>query len=139
MRHIQEDKSRVIEGELRSTQLANYLEVVKSPNYVFLSEDASGVVQKVVYDAYSNQLVGLVVPLNEATGIPKAFLFEATTAEEIEKHLKMPQSTLVYIIVAQPLTAGAAPFILQIFGTNNTFNTHDVLNRWEYTLAELKK
>lgn len=139
MRHIQKDKERVIEGELRSKQLEKYLEDIKSPKYVFVSEDASGIVQKVIYDAYSNQLIGLVLPFNEINGMPKMFSFEAKSAEDIENYLKLPQSTLVYIVAAQPLTPGSAPFILQIFGTNNKFNTNDVLKRWAHTEAELKK
>lgn len=128
-----------MEGELRSKQLAKYLEDINSPKYVFLSEDASGVVQKVVYDVSTNQLVGLVLPLNEINGMPKMFTYEAKSAEEIERFLKLQQSTLVYIIVVQPLVNEASPFILQMFGTNNTFKTCDVLSRWAYTEAELKK
>lgn len=139
MKHIQSDKDRVVEGELRSKQLANYLDDIKSPKYVFLSEDASGIVQKVIYDVYSNQLVGLVLPFNAVNGMPKMFSFEPRNAEDIENYLKLPQSTLVYIVVAQPLVDGAVPFILQIFGTNNTFKTSDVLSRWDYTKAELQK
>lgn len=90
-----------MEGELRSKQLAEYLEEIKSPKYVFLSEDASGIVQKVMYDCYSNQLVGLVLPFNSVNGMPKMFSFEAKTAEDIENYLKLPQSTLVYIVAAQ--------------------------------------
>lgn len=83
--------------------------------------------------------MGLVLPFNAADGMPKMFSFEAKSAEEIEKYLKLPQSSLVYIMVAQPLVNGAAPFILQIFGTNNTFKTSDVLSRWACTEAELNK
>lgn len=67
------------------------------------------------------------------------FSFEAKTAEDIEKYLKLPKSTLVYIIVAQPLISGAAPFILQAYGTDNKFETSDVLKRWTFTLNELNK
>lgn len=139
VRHIQKDKERIIEGDLRCKQLATYLGNIKSPKYVFLSEDASGIVQKVTYDVYSNQLVGLVLPFNTSNGIPKMFSFEAKSAEDIEKYLKLSQSSLVYIIVATPLKLGAAPFILQIFGTDNKFQTSEVLSRWAYTKMELNK
>lgn len=76
---------------------------------------------------FSNQLVGLVLPFNEVNGMPKMFSFEAKNAEDVEKYLKLFQSTLVYIVVAQPLVYGAAPFILQISGTNNRFKTTDVI------------
>lgn len=119
--------------------MAEYLESNNYPKYVFLSEDGSGLVQKVTYDIHSNQLVGLVLPFNDTTGIPKMFSFEANSAEDIENFLKLPKSTLVYIVAAKPLINGAAPFILHIFGTNNKFTASDVLNRWAYTKAELNK
>lgn len=116
-----------------------YLDEIKAPKQIFLSEDASGIVQNVTYDAYSNQLVGLVLPFNESNGIPTMFSFDAKSAEDIEKYLKLPQSKLVYIIAAQPLKFGASPFILQLFGTDNKFETSIVQSRWVYTKKELNK
>lgn len=129
----------MIEGEIRSKRLNTYLEQMQYPKHIFIAEDGSGLVQNVVYDVHSNQLVGLVLPSDSITGIPKMFSFEAKTAEDIEKYLKLPKSTLVYIIVAQPLISGAAPFILQAYGTDNKFETSDVLKRWTFTLNELNK
>lgn len=126
VKHIQKDKDRVIEGELRCTQLYAYLDEIKAPKSVFLSEDASGIVKNVSYDAHSNQLVGLVLPFNESNGMPIIFSFEAKSAENMEKYLQLSQSTMVYIIVAQPLKFGASPFILQVFGTDNKFKTSNV-------------
>lgn len=139
MKHIQEHKDRVVEGELRSKQLNTYLEGLGCPKQVFLSEDASGIVQKVVYDVHSNQLIGLVLPLNSTNGMPKMFSFEAKSKEDIENYLELPQSNLVYIVVAQPLIEKAAPFTLLVFGTNNMFDTSDVLNRWVFIESELNK
>lgn len=139
MNHIHKDKQQVIEGELRCSELVDHLERTNAPKSVFLSEDASGVVQKVVYDVHSNQLVGLVLPFNNLNGMPKMFSFEAQSVEDIKKNMQLPQSTLVYIIVAQPLKIGIPPFILQIFGTNNKFETVDVLRRWNHTISELAK
>lgn len=138
-KRIQKDKQRIIEGELRCEELNAYLDEIKSPKYVFLSEDGSGLVKKVTYDTHSNQLVGLVLPFDASNGMPKKFSFEAKSAEDIENYLKLAQSTLVYIIVAQPLKLGAAPFILQIFGTDNKFVASDVLKRWAFTKMELNK
>lgn len=139
VKHIQRNKERIVEGELRAEKLNNYLEEIKSPKHVFLSEDASGIVKSVVYDVYSNQLVGIVLPFNDTNGMPKMLSFEAKSAQDIEKYLSLPKSTLVYIMVAQPLEIGAAPFILQMFGTDNKFGTNEVLNRWAYTETELNK
>lgn len=139
VQHIHNDKERVIEGELRCSQLARHLERTNSPKAVFLSEDGSGVVQKIVFDSHSNQLVGLVLPFNENNGMPKLFSYQAKSEEAIKKHMNMPLSTLVYIIVAQPLIHNGIPFILQIFGSDNTFQTDDVLKRWNHIKSELKR
>lgn len=135
--HIHKDKERIIEGDLRCHKLRDYLERSNSPLSVFLSEDGSGIVKKIVYDTKTNQLVGLVLPFNETNGMPKLFSFEAKSAEDIQKYVQLPQSHLVYIICAQPLKENVPPFILQIFGTDNKFKSEDVLKRWSYTVSEL--
>lgn len=124
---------------MRCKELVAHIEQSNYPKSIFLSEDGSGVVQKVVFDSRTNQLIGLVLPLNDKDGMPILFSFKVKSAEEIKQYIKLPQSKLVYIIVAQPLKANARPFILQIFGTNNKFTTNDVLKRWNQTEMELKK
>lgn len=96
--------------------MKEHLEKIKSPDTVFLSEDGSGVVRKVVYDVKTNQLIGLVLPLNAENGIPKAFSYIATTHDTINQLMELPKSSLVYLVVAQPLKKNAPLFILQIFG-----------------------
>lgn len=139
MKHIYMDKDMIIEGALRCEQLAKHLELTNSPKSVFISEDGSGIVQKVTYDSRTNQMIGLVLPFNEIDGMPRQFSFKATSEESIRKYMEQPQSTLVYIIVAQPLKKGAPPFILQMFGTNNKFEAGHILKRWRHTVSELKK
>lgn len=53
--------------------------------------------------------------------------------------MKKQTTSLVYIVMAQPLQTGIPPFVLQIFGTNNKFNSQHILNRWKFTVAELKR
>lgn len=132
------DKNVLIEGELRCNDLRQYLIDHKSDMSVFLSEDASGIVKRVTYDPKTQQLVGIVLPLKE-NGIPKTMCFVPRSAEEIQNLMKLEQSTLVYIVVAQPLTPNIPPFILQIFGTNNKFKKGDVLARWIQIEKETKR
>lgn len=139
MKHIHAEKERIIEGELRCEQLSKHLEMTKSPRAVFLSEDGSGVIQKVVYDSHTNQMIGLVLPFNETNGMPRSFSFIAKSEEDMRNYMKLPQSTLVYIVVAQPLQRNSPSFILQIFGTNNKFESGHVLKRWKHIVNELKK
>lgn len=137
--YIQQNKLRIVEGQLRCEDLKSYLKKIKAPECVWLSEDASGIVQKVVYDVNSNKLVGLNLPLDAVTGIPISSTFIAQSLRDIEKHMKNSLSHLVYVIIAQPIMEKTPPFILQIFGTNNKFSSMDVLNRWKHTETELDK
>lgn len=129
----------MVEGELRCEQLAYYLEKLNAPKIVWISEDASGIVPGVSYHSPSRQLVGLTLPLDAATGMPIHHSFVPSTATEIAKQMSMPKSTLVYIIMAQPIMEGCPPFILQLFGTNNTFTSQDVQNRWNHMRSELER
>lgn len=129
----------MIEGELRCKQLNEYLEHLKLKKIVWLSEDATGIVLKIEYDPSTNQIIGLVLPLNSETGIPISFSFMANSAADIQKYIKMRASKYLYLVLAQPLMAKVPPFVLQVFGTDNTFTAIDVQRRWKYTLAELKK
>lgn len=71
--------------------------------------------------------------------MPIPFTFLAESAENIRKYMKEETSTHVYIVLAQPLIQNAPPFILQIFGTKNTFTSLNVLQRWKWTAQELEK
>lgn len=109
------------------------------PLKVWLCEDATGINSKVEYDKNTDQLVGIVLPLNVATGMPLPFTFLARTAEDIQKHSKESLSSLVYVILALPLMPKVPPFVLQIFGIDNKFTAVNVVNRWRYTIQELKR
>lgn len=139
MNNIGKNKQRITEGELRCKDFVNHLERSNSPKAVFLSEDASGIVKKIVHDSSSNQLVGLVWPFSNSNGMPQTFSFKATSADAIKQCIALPKSSLVYVIVAQPLKQEAPPFIVSIFGTDNKFETSNVLKRWHHIEGELKK
>lgn len=139
MQYINDRKVKLKEGELRCKDLAAYLESINAPKSVWISEDASGIIAKAVYDVKTNQLIGLTLPLDQTTGIPISNTFLARTLEEIEKNMLQPKSNYVYIVVAQPVVPHASPFILQLFGTDNKFRTSDVLKRWKTMISELKK
>lgn len=137
--YLQQNKLKICEGKLRCEELKTYLEKIKAPSCVWISEDASGIIQKCVYDVQSNKIIGLNLPIHADTGIPISSTFIANSLLEIENHMKKPLSHLVYLVMAQPVMPKSPPFVLQIFGTDSRFTTKDVLNRWQYTTAELKK
>lgn len=139
MSYINRDKQPIAEGRLRCQELATYLEKLNVPKVVWLSGDAPGIIPGVSYHSPSRQLVGLTLPLDATTGMPIQNSFMPSTAADIAKQMSMPKATLVYLVMAQSIIEGAPPFILQLFGTDNTFTTQNVQNRWNYTRSELAK
>lgn len=137
--YISQSKVRIIEGELRCQELSEYLKNLNVKLYVWLSEDASGIVSKVEHDPNSNQLVGLVLPTDLKTGMPISFKFVVKSAEDINKSMRSEIASLVYVVMAQPIMDHAPPFILQVFGTNNKFTSNNVMQRWKHTIHELEK
>lgn len=124
---------------MRCQELNAYLDGLKLEKYVWLSEDATSIVAKVEFDPTTNQMVGLVLPMDHNTGMPTAFTFLARNADEIQTNMQKKQSSLVYMVLAQPLKKGVPPFILQVYGTDNTFKTKNVLLRWKHTINELER
>lgn len=116
-----------------------YLDSLNVEKCVWLSEDASGLDAKIEYDPETNQMIGLTLPLDDQTGFPVPFSFPARTEDDIRENMKNEKSSLVYIIMAQPLIECAPPFLLQVYGTNNKFRSKDVLNRWKETVDILER
>lgn len=137
--YINRDKKPMIEGELRCEELASYLEKLHTPKIVWISEDASGIVPGVSYHSPSRQLVGLVLPLDTTTGMPIQRSFIPSTATDIAQQMSKPKATSVYLVMAQPIMENIPPFVLQLFGTDNTFTSQNVQNRWNHIQSELAK
>lgn len=139
MSYINRKKKFVVEGELRCTELVEYLEKMNAPKRVWISEDAFGVVQRISYHSPTGQLVGLVLPVDPMTGMPIPSSFIPHTADDIAEQMKGPKASMVYIIMAQPIKEGVPPFVLQVFGSDNCFTTEIMLKRWNHTKDELAK
>lgn len=67
MRCIDDNKFRVIEGQLRCAELSKYLDNLKTVKAVWIAEDATAIISKITYDPATNQLVGILLPLNGNT------------------------------------------------------------------------
>lgn len=72
VRCIDEQKDRVVEGELRCKELAKFLDDHGAKKAVWMAEDGTATIEKISYDPKTNQLVGIVLPLNGA-GCPIPF------------------------------------------------------------------
>lgn len=139
VKNIDKNKTRIVEGQLRIQELSEYLDRMKAPRCVWLSEDATAIVSKVKYDPKTNQMVGLLLPLDGNSGCPMPFSFLATDSASIEKYLGEPMSHSVYIVMAQPLDKKVPPFVLQMFGTTQRFKSTDIIKRWLHTKTELER
>lgn len=83
-RYISQKKSKVVEGVLRTDELLEYLNDLKLPKIVVLSEDATRITNRIQYDPETNQLVGFVLPLG-TNGMPIADYNKARSAADMEK------------------------------------------------------
>lgn len=71
--------------------------------------------------------------------IEKTFSFIAKDADTIKDLINEPTSRMIYVILAQALDERVPPFVLQIFGTNNSFTAREVVCRWNFTKTELQR
>lgn len=85
------------------------MEKIDAPMSVWISEDGSGIFQKVAYDSISNKLVGINLQFDENTGMPITSQFIARSLSDIENHMN-ELSYLVYAVMAQPIKRNAPPF-----------------------------
>lgn len=143
--YIAQVQSTAVEGVLRSDELLQYLNDLKSPKFVALSEDATRISNRAQYDPQTNQIVGFVLPLGR-NGMPSAKSYMARSAAEIEhcfyeietrKEKKL--ASYVNVVMAQPLVAGIPPFCLLVFGSDAKYTTKDIEKRWQFIADELKK
>lgn len=135
----------IIEGQLRITELEQYLKVRDLPLRVSISEDATRITPKISYDPKTNQLIGFALPLDR-NGMPKPYSFMARNVKEIQEHFNNSSnyiSSSVYVQMAQPQTANskedAPPFCLSLFLTDNKFTAETIYKRWIFTINKLRE
>lgn len=138
-RYIRKSSCNIVEGVLRKHELLLYLTERNLPLHVILSEDETRIVGRVQYDAKTNQVVGFTLPLNQTTGLPIPFRYNARNAEEIMSHFSIENSISSYltVVMAQPLSQNVPAFCLLAYGSDNKYTAADVCNRWDYISEEL--
>jgi len=127
--------TRIEEGEFRFDQLANYSSKINC-SFAYASEDCTGVISKIIYDAESDSFVGFCPTLNN--GLPTIRQYQTDDFFQLEDWFKtVEQSTLVDIYTIQHITAAASPpFLLSSFGTNNKIGSVSILHRWLYIFEQ---
>lgn len=139
IKHISKVRDPIEEGVLRFDELQEYLDQNNLPTVVFISEDGTRIISRVVYDSKTNRIVGLVGELDR-NGLPDTSPFMALNEETVKNMFaKYPQAKIAYVIMAQPLRDGASAFCLGLFGTDNKFDSSAVLRRWNYIEAGLER
>lgn len=101
--------------------------------YAFASEDCTDIIQKVCYDRLSNSFVGFCPPLQN-NGFPRLFPFKIESFSDLEDKFRTEMlSSSLNIYAIQPIISDgqrSSPFLLSAFGTDNSFDSYDLLNRW---------
>lgn len=132
---------RIHEGTFHFDSLVQFLSI-GGCKVCFCAEDATGVIQKVTYDASMKTFVGFVARLED--GRPQAAYFRTDSYQELQGWFaQQKKATLLNIHVVQglPSTHGPSPvpFVLAAYGTDNCFSADDVLTRWKWMFDEILK
>ncbi|KAK3921604.1 Sugar fermentation stimulation protein-like protein [Frankliniella fusca] len=138
-RELKTASSPFIEGVFRFEELKDFLIANDLPLKVSISEDGTRIQERFSFDPFSNCVVGPVIPLAD-NGVPVINSFPATSAAMIANHFKNGKvASTGYAIIAQPLKDGAPFFCLNLFGTDNKFNSEQVYKRWAFIFEKLRK
>ena len=139
--NFSQHREKIQEGQFRFESMQAHF-ASTNVKYVFASEDCTGVIQKVSYDRDSNSFIGLCPPL-QTDGFPRVSAFNINSFSELEYALQNGKtSSLINIHVIQPITPPnkhASPFILSAYGTDNKFDSYDLIKRWLKIFDEAKQ
>ncbi|KAG5672927.1 hypothetical protein PVAND_003015 [Polypedilum vanderplanki] len=137
---MKRELSMISENCLRFDGLKDYLILNKYPLEISLFEDGTKVIEKVEYNSTNDTLSGLVIPFNDATGLPFVDFHKARTAKWIHDAMKnYAKVSYAQLLLAQPNMRGAKPYLLGVYFTDNKFKAIDVINRLKYIKYELEK
>lgn len=128
----------VQEGALNIRGLIEHFEKQKYPKIGWYSEDQTKIIERVRYNPKYNTLEGLANPLDE-NGIPILNFNIAETAADIKRLIShFPLSTMINLVLIQPLVEGSSAFCILAYGTDNRFTAGNCLKRWKYIREKLK-
>lgn len=140
-RYIRKTSERMVEGELRTQQLLNYLNERNLPLVVSLSEDGTRITSRIQYDVGSNQIVGFVLPTDNVTGMPIPYSYSARNINEIAHHFSAQHaiSSNAIVVLAQPIVENVPGFSILIFGSDGSYTAEQVKKRWKFITSQLKQ
>lgn len=133
-------KERMEEGKFYFEELMLHLKEWKAPKYVHIQLDDTRIINKVVYDAYTDRYVGFILPLIE--GLPVTDSFILHTFEEIERAYNENKNSLAkyaHCIVVESVEVAVPSFVLAVIGTDSKYDNVVVSKRWNHMRRELEK
>ena len=136
---LSSSKHKLIEGEFQYSGFPGTVQPLGC-KYAFCGEDSTVVIPKVSFDCHSSSFVGFVLPLKN--GLPSSRFYSTTSLDELELwHNEVDKASLLNIHVIQGLTAqnqvASLPFLLAAYGTNNKYNSYDIVSRWSKIFDDL--
>lgn len=140
-RFIADKGPQIVEGEMRTNELLQYLQSRNLPLQISLSEDATRITPKISYDPKTNQLAGFALPL-DTNGMPMTSSFPARNIREIQKHYTSGTnfvSSNAFVQMAQPIDLNSPPFCFMIFSTDCKFTALNIYRRWRFQAHTLKE
>lgn len=128
LRYFNSTRDTIVEGSFRFKELRRFIDERNLPRYICISEDATRITGRIMYDSTSNKLVGFVQSLID--GCPNQDSFFATSAKDILNFFVVGiKANYAYAVMAQPVIDTNHSFCVSIFGTDNRFKCEDVLKR----------
>jgi len=134
---ISNTDARVNEANFRFTPLVTHMNSLNT-TIAFASEDCTAVIKKISYDNLTNSFVGFVTPSNN--GIPTDLHYQTDSFEQLREWFSTEErSPLLNIHMIQPITKMQItpnPFLLCAFGTDNKYESVDIIRRWIWTFEQ---
>lgn len=139
VRRLLGKRKRIEEGYFRFAEIKKQMEERGEPMFVVCSEDDTKVSERPRYDALSDEIIGLQLPLNDE-GIPIRHSFKFTTLSEAQHYLSTNSlATYAKLMTIRSLGPNAIAYQLVIYGTRGSDKAPDVHARWEFVRREFGK
>jgi hypothetical protein len=111
--------------------MSDYL-VSQKTNHIFVAEDCTAVVPRIIYDVKVNAFIGFTPSLKN--GLPEINSFSTESFSELENWFNtLTRSRLLNLQMIQPINlngVSCSSFLLSAYGTDNHFTAEDILMKW---------
>ena len=116
--------------------LTNELKRFKAPHFINIHLDDTTIINKIEYDQLTGRFVGFCLPLKEC--LPPCNAFCLKTFEEIKSAFdSQTVAKYAHCIIAQPIDVASPSFVLFVLGTDSTYTSNIIVQRWIYIEKEL--